>query len=194
MIDGTRIASDALHCRPQKIAPGNPLVGEFAAGDAPAESPLSTISRLSDDLGASDLTRLVGGGALVVVLSDGAYGGYLDLVRQPVGTESTWSYLPYCLDEDDSLDPLDALLSDQDRHSASDAASATMREARRTPRQRLGGGCMYARTVTTIYSVAHPFANVADKNSLAEQRSSMAVQIKDAWKLGVVRDQEGTAQ
>ena len=122
--DGSR----SWYGRPQEIGPGSPLIGEFAAGDAPAESLLGTISRLSDDIASGDVARLVGGGALVAVLSDGAYDGYLELLRQPVGAEPAW---PYCFDEDDSLDPLDALLSDQDRRSASGAASAIMSAARR---------------------------------------------------------------
>ena len=123
--DGSRI----WYGRPQEIAQGNPLIGEFAAGNALSESLLSTISRLSDDLAAAEVASIASGGAMVAVLSDGAYNGYLELVRQPVGTEPMW---PYCSDEDDSIDTLDALLSDQDRRSASGAASAIMREARRS--------------------------------------------------------------
>ena len=109
--------------RPQQIKAGNRLIGEFAAsGNTASESLRSAISRLSDDLGGDEVDRCAAGGAIVAVLSDGAYNGYMSL--QHSDTWADGGDYP-----DDSI--LESLLSEQDRHSAARAAGAVMRKARR---------------------------------------------------------------
>ena len=106
--------------RPQRIDAGNPLIGEFAAGgNTASESLRSTISRLSDDLSGAEVGQLVTGGAIVAVLSDGAYNGYMRLRSDTPG------FAGYA---DDSI--FESLISEQDRRSAARAASAVMRKAR----------------------------------------------------------------
>ena len=112
--------------RPQRIRAGNRLIGEFAAsGEAARESLRGTIRRLSDDMGGDEVDRLVAGGAIVAVLSDGAYSGYMGLESGPPWLEG-WRE-----GGDPDVSMLAVLLSEQARHSAARAAGALMREARR---------------------------------------------------------------
>ena len=69
---------------PQEIQSGNPLIGEFAAsGNTASESLRGTISRLSDDLARHEIDQMIAGGAIVAVLSDGAYDGHMRLMSKP---------------------------------------------------------------------------------------------------------------
>ena len=105
---------------PQQIQAGNPLIGEFAAsGNTASESLRGTISRLSDDLARHEIDQMIAGGAIVAVLSDGAYDGYMRLMRNP------W------FDDYPDASVLEPLLSAAKRRSAASAAGAIMSRARR---------------------------------------------------------------
>ena len=109
------------HGPPQDMAAGNPLIGEFAAPRVgAAESLIATMSRLSDTMSREDVERILREGAIIAVLSDGAYKGYMN-----------WRTGNWFTDRPDD-NSLGFLLSEIDRSSASRIAKAIMRRARRS--------------------------------------------------------------
>lgn len=108
------------HGAPHNTRQGARLIGEFASRPTdPPRSLCSTIRTLSHDMGPDDADRMVAGGTIIAVLSDGAYSGYMGLHR------GRW----FSDDPDDNS--IGFLLSKKDRCSAERAAAAIMRRAKR---------------------------------------------------------------
>ena len=118
-------------CRPQLVESGAPLIGEFAAGSTASESLRSTIALLGDDLPGPETDEMVACGGVVVVMSDGAYdmhGQDAGLFRYRYLRDSAYEGSAPHRYADAAL--MDQFLPRAERHSASSAAAAVMRQAR----------------------------------------------------------------
>ena len=122
-------------CYPQILKSGAPLIGEFAAGDTVSEWLTDTISYLTDDIADTETDEMTAGGAIVVIMSDGAYNaddGDVFPYREHV--EEARQFMPddmSPLNEHADMKLVDRFLPAADRHRASDAVDAVMRRARR---------------------------------------------------------------
>ena len=109
------------HSDTHKMAAGTQVIGEFAcARPAAAESLREMIRYLSDNMTRADTDRLCEAGLLVAALSDGAYSGYM----------SRRAGLWFSDNPDDNS--IGFLLDGRARASASAAAKAVMRRAKRS--------------------------------------------------------------